>query len=90
MGQVNAAHYFTATALPGNVSLPLTFYWQATGQAPVTHVSNASASDVVSYTWNTTGTQTITVTVSNAGGSVSDTHGIDVSLYQVYLPLVIR
>jgi hypothetical protein len=87
-GMVNDTHYFTATALPGNVSLPLTFYWQATGQAPLTRVS-ASASDVVSYTWSTTGTQTITVTVSNAGGSVGDTRDIEVALYRVYLPLAV-
>jgi YD repeat-containing protein len=91
-GEMNATCYFTATATSptGTVSLPLTFYWQATGQAPVMHANDVSVSDVVTFAWSTTGSKTITVTVTGIGGQASNTHSIDIVAFNVYLPLLLR
>ena len=71
---------------------PITYLWEATGQAAETH-TGGGLSDSVAFTWNMTGTKTITVTATNAGGSVTDTHPVvvsDASGKTIYLPLVIR
>jgi len=71
-GLVQVGYPFTATVSPITATLPITYVWQASGQSPVTNT--ADLSDVVTFTWSTTGSQTITVTAMNAGGTVSDTH----------------
>ena len=67
---------FTATVSPAEATLPITYTWEATGFAPTQHVGNTV--DTINYGWEELGTKTITVTASNAGGSVSDTHTIDI------------
>jgi hypothetical protein len=88
-GLVNTAHTFTATVSPITTTLPITYAWEATGQFPVTHTGGPS--DLVAFTWNTTGTQTITVTATNISGTVSSTYVVTTARpYQVYLPIVIK
>jgi hypothetical protein len=56
----------------------------------VTH-TDRGISDSISFTWGVTGTQTLTVTASNALNVVSDSHKVDViTRYQVYLPVVVK
>jgi PKD repeat protein len=49
--------------------------------------------DALSFTWSTTGTKSITVTASNAGGQAESTRLVTITAASgrtVYLPLVIR
>jgi len=88
-GGVQVEHTFTATVSPMTATLPITYVWQATEQVPVTHAGNVS--DTVSFTWNMTGTQVITVTAANAGGGVANTHVVIINaIQQIYLPVVLH
>ncbi len=75
-GNVGEAEVFSATVVPTDVVQPITYVWQATGQIPITHTDGAA--DSATFGWDTPGVKTITVTASNAGGSVVDTHTIDI------------
>lgn len=83
---------FTAGVEPLTTTLPLTYTWQATGQAPITHT--AGLEDTVGYIWETAGDQVITVTASNTAGSVVDTHLINLVFipreFNNYLPCALR
>jgi PKD repeat protein len=47
--------------------------------------------DVVTYSWTTVGTKTITVTAENAGGAATGTRDIVIADdHEVYLPLVLK
>ncbi|MEJ5311807.1 MAG: DNRLRE domain-containing protein [Anaerolineae bacterium] len=70
-GVTDTQYTFTANILPVTATLPITYTWQADGQSAVSGQQSA-----VTYTWATTGTKTITVTVSNCESSVVDTHQI--------------
>ena len=77
-GILDTIHTFTAAVNP-TVAIPITYVWQATGQAPVTHTSDLRT-DMVTFIWGATGTQAITVTATNAGGTVSATHAIIIGM----------
>jgi hypothetical protein len=48
-------------------------------------------SAVVTYTWGTTDTHTITVTAANAGSTVtSPPHLVSIERRKIYLPLILR
>jgi len=93
-GTLGVACAFTATVHPLTATLPLTYAWQATGQPPLTHVSGLS--DVVTFTWHTSGTQALTVTAMNAGGAVAGTYAVTIHdaplnpWTHIYLPVVIK
>ncbi|MBN1889177.1 MAG: DUF11 domain-containing protein [Thermoflexales bacterium] len=70
-GVAHAPYVSTAT-VNLSVTLPVTYTWQATDQSAQSFV--AGRSSVVTYTWNTPGPKLITVTASNAAGTVTDTH----------------
>lgn len=82
-----AAHRFTATTSPLTTTLPLTYTWTATDLAPVTRT--AQLSDTLTLTWATTGSKTVTVTVSNAAGSATRRFSVVVER-RLYLPLARR
>jgi hypothetical protein len=77
-GTVNTSYSFYATVGPGTATQPITYTWQATAQAPVTH-ADGGLGDVMTFAWSAPGVQTITVTASNAGGKISDTHLVTIS-----------
>ena len=77
-GVVEKEYTFTATASPANAALPVTFTWQATGQATVTHIVT-DTSDTISFIWPTTGPKTINVTATNVEKTVFATHLITLS-----------
>ena len=84
-GQINIAYTFTAVITPtdSTVTLPITYTWMPT---PVSGQSTITAT----YSWLTAGPQTITVTADYAGGAVTDTHAINITLRMVYLPIIMR
>jgi len=80
-----------AQVAPVTTTLPLTYTWEATGQAPITHTSVLTLSDGVAFTWALTGTQAITLTAANAWGVVSATAVITlVEGIPSYLPVVMK
>jgi hypothetical protein len=95
-GYVQQDYAFTAGVLPITTTLPLTYTWQASGQAPIIRTGE-SLSDTIHLTWGMTGTQTITVTARNIQGAVTHTHVITIAETppdpgpdRVFLPIVIR
>ncbi len=97
VGTLQTVYQFTAAVSPITATLPVTYVWQTAGQAPQTHLGG-SPGDVMTFTWNITGVQTITVTATNIGGTVSSTHLITVTdgqapapnLTAIFLPLILR
>jgi hypothetical protein len=90
-GTVGHVYPFTATVDPPASTLPITYSWQATGQAPAVRVRSAPT-DTLTYTWAMTGAQAITVTVEgDCGPPASATHTIEIreDARGVYLPLVL-
>lgn len=67
-GLTGTNYTFTATASPIAPTTPITFTWQASDQAPQT-TSGTVTQTTKTYTWNTSGPKTITVTAQNCGGS---------------------
>ncbi len=93
-GTINTAYPFTARPQPLTTTLPITYRWQATGQADVVHTGTLS--HTVTFTWPNEGTQYITVTAMNPLNTVTNTHSIVLSAAApphyptVYLPLVMK
>lgn len=89
-GVVEAGHSFTATVSPITATLPITYVWQTIGQPSVENVNGLS--DSVSFTWNVTGTQLITVSAHNIGGSITSNVVVNIipKPPTVYLPLVLK
>jgi hypothetical protein len=77
-GTVEADYVFTAIVGPVTTTRPLTYTWQTTGISSEVH-TDRGLSDVISFTWNTTGTKAITVFATNGGGTVTNTHAITIS-----------
>jgi hypothetical protein len=88
MGAVNTSYAFTASTQPITATLPLTYTWQATGQAPMTR--SAGLTDAVSYSWTAPGPKTITTTVTNPAGSFTATLTIIIQKHRITLPLVLK
>jgi hypothetical protein len=91
-GLTGQSYEFSAIVEPVSTTLPITYTWQATGQAPITHTNGLE--DMVQFTWEMSGQQTITVTASNTGGAVMDTHVITLASlpkeYEQFLPCVLK
>ena len=89
-GAVDTVYTFLAT-VNSTLFLPLTYTWEASGQAPVVHPGQG-LTDTVTFAWDTPGAQVITVTVANATTAAWDTHTLVLTLsdYFVYLPMVAR
>ena len=91
-GITQTVYSFTASVSPDTAVQPITYEWQATGQSPVTH-TGGGLSDAISFTWEITGTQTVTVTVTNAYGTAHDDHTItinDTANNAVFLPIIVK
>ena len=80
---------FLANVQPISVSLPITYVWQATAQATVTHTH--AITDSVQFTWSAIGPVTLTLTATNRAGVVTDSHLVAlVEEQRIYLPLIQR
>lgn len=76
-GQVDNPHTFLATVLPITTTQPITYVWQATGQATVTQTNGLS--DSINFTWSDAGQKTITITANNGLGTpVNAVHAITI------------
>ena len=76
-GTIRANYTFTAGVNPVTTPTPITYDWQispSASQQIITYTSGVSDTAVIS--WTTAGSHAITVTASNAAGSVSGTHAI--------------
>jgi hypothetical protein len=92
VGLTDVRTSFTAIVTPTTAMVPITYTWQATGQASKTRVIS-EPSDTIAFTWGVTSTETVTVTVDNDyGGVVNDVHNLEVHPVRghLYLPLVVR
>jgi hypothetical protein len=78
-GSLGVMNTFTATVVPNDVMLPITYTWQASGQSVITHTTGLN--DNASFVWEYPGTQVITVTAENVEGS-----SIDKILLAVLMP----
>jgi uncharacterized repeat protein (TIGR01451 family) len=76
-GISGTASTFVAT-VNATATLPLTYTWEATGRPAQESTDVISLQHSVTFTWVTTGTKYVTVTVTNAWGTVSNTHSITV------------
>ncbi len=80
---------FLANVQPISVSLPITYVWQATAQATVTHTH--AITDSVQFTWSAIGPVTLTLTATNRAGTVTDSHLVVlIEEQRIYLPLIQR
>ncbi len=74
---VNTYYTFDAAVSPITATRPITYVWQASGEAPVTHVGGLS--DSLTVAWTVTGSQGIGVAASNAAGEeVTDVEALTV------------
>ncbi len=69
IGTMAFPHALTAAVTPIEAHLPVTYTWQATGQAPVVQV--AGLQDAATFTWDLPGTQVITVAATNLCGGTA-------------------
>ncbi len=70
MGSIGESLAFTATIMPVNAATPITYKWEASDLAPVEHSSGVT--DTIDLTWDEVGTKSITVTATNADGTLMD------------------
>ena len=75
-GNAGVSIPFVATVSPSEATTPITYTWEATGQSTIVHV--ADTVDEINFTWDDIGSKSITVTASNPGGLVTDTHLIEI------------
>jgi hypothetical protein len=89
-GYSGTAYLFSAIVSPVTATLPITYIWQTAEQWPMTYTSDSLTGEVA-FTWNTTGTKSITVTAMNVAGTVTGTYAITIeTVPKVFLPLVLR
>jgi hypothetical protein len=92
-GDPGATYAFNAGVLPNDAKLPVSYRWQATGQADVVH-NGLGTSDSVSWSWSTLGSKAITVTATIAGEPASASLAIAIGRsdldHFLFLPLVLR
>jgi hypothetical protein len=84
-GYTDTLYAFTAEVSPTGASPPITYTWSP---AP-----DAGSGGVVSYTWATTGAQTISLTAQNCGGSAADSHTVSIvprRIYHRHLPVILK
>ena len=85
-GMTNSDYSFTATVSPISSTLPITYFWEASGTTKTYLLTDDSNSTVI-FNWQEPGTQTITVTAENAFGLVMDSHTIELSAPNTTVPI---
>jgi uncharacterized repeat protein (TIGR01451 family) len=68
----------TFTAVAGPITATRVYTWEATGHPPV--VRSGDLTDMVTFSWDTTGPKTVTVTAANFATVLSATHVVDVAI----------
>ncbi len=72
-GYVETEYAYTATPVPANATLPITYTWQADEQSAVSGQQSA-----ITYTWAMPGVKAITVTAQNCGGTIVQHYTVNV------------
>ncbi|MDM8530022.1 choice-of-anchor Q domain-containing protein [Anaerolineales bacterium HSG25] len=82
-GVIDTEYEFDATTNLENTTQPVTYTWQASGQAVIKTprqrdltVPNAGLTSSANFSWAKAGTHTITATVTNEAGSASTTYAV--------------
>jgi len=78
--------YNYSVSVPVTTTLPVTYTWTVTGQAP--RVISGAVSNQQSYTWNPPGIKSISVEVANRAGSIYVTGSVNITEIKLYLPIV--
>ncbi len=76
-GDVSAVYTFTVEIEPVQVSEPITYTWEATDQETLINIGGAS--DTVTFSWESRGSKTISVTASNEISSLTAVQTIAIS-----------
>ena len=76
-GDISTVSTFTVEIEPVQASEPITYTWEATDQEPL--INTGGASDTVTFSWESRGTKTISVTASNEISSLTAVQTIVVS-----------
>jgi hypothetical protein len=88
-GITGKAYTFNASLAPDKTLLPVTYQWQASGNAAVIHTDKGVA-DAMAFSWSLPGVQTITVTASLGGSSAQFVRTIQITGngmdHHVYMP----
>lgn len=77
-GTIGLPQQFAAEVLGSPGTVPLTYTWQASGQAPVVHTSDC-LTDTVDFVWELTGNKAVTVEVSYGQSSVQASASLDLT-----------
>ncbi len=77
-GLMGESYSFEAAVSPSEATLPLTFTWQVSDQAPVTLGNVSSLNNTQTYSWTTPGPKEIVVASTNFGEFVTGTHVITI------------
>jgi acid phosphatase type 7 len=87
-GLVQANLNFMAEVQPLTAAAPLTYTWEATHQTPVTF--RGGLAETITFRWELTGSQTITLTVTSPSASISSSHTLTLTepLQRFYLPVI--
>ncbi|MEZ4644736.1 MAG: hypothetical protein R3E31_18725 [Chloroflexota bacterium] len=90
IGLLDTSYTFTATAAPDTALLPITYTWQAASiSGTLIHSGGVSATAV--FQWDDWGEKVVTVTAVNPLGiSVTTTHTITITPWQLYLPIALK
>ncbi len=78
-GMVNRPYAFGAMVMPSSVALPITYTWAATDQPASEPYSLTNLMSVFTYTWDTVGAKTVTVTATTGDGIAEATHTITIT-----------
>lgn len=79
-GVVYTRYSFAAEVSPSTATQPITYTWQASDQATLTHVGGWR--DTASFQWSTPGFKTVMITAVNAAGAITSRQTI-----AIYVPL---
>ncbi len=89
-GLVDSLQPFTATVAPLTATLPLTYTWQADGQAVII-TQTTLYTNFISYSWPVIGQPMITATAANGCSTLSTTTVIAIQReYRIYVPIVLK
>jgi hypothetical protein len=80
-GNINSNYTFQAAVEYDTATQPITYTWEATGQAEV--VQQGGITDTVSFTWADSGVKTVSVTADNGLGQVVTQHQITLAENEV-------
>ena len=78
--------YLYSVSVPITTTLPVTYTWTVTGQAP--RIVSGGVNNQQSYTWNPAGIKSISVEVANRAGSIYLSRSVNIKEIKLYLPIV--